>query len=485
MDELSKFWFSNPKLWFNCSKEDDELVKEKFTNLLLYNTNFKNYLGCIILYDQIARHIYRGNKNLIDYYHKLALKYSLITLTFIECYKPEIRCFILMPFRHTFRESDIKMCLKYINKWMKESNSNYYKRFYMASINSLIKINNDKSTLYNLKNLDYDNILDSNSTNIILPTLNIEKIKNSDIYKEFSKNIICKDKIILSISGGVDSMVCSVLLYIYCLDKNIKKYAVCINYNNRKDQYIEIDMIAKWLSYLDYEFHVRNINELQRETCIDRDFYEKTSRKIRFDMYKKLDNNPYVIIGHNRDDSIENIFSNIIKRNNYDNLLGMSYNSCEQDINILRPLLDVFKKDIYEFANLHQIPFVYDSTPNWSERGKMRDVLIPQINNFNNKILDGLLEMSINFSEIYKVYKKCLPNIIYEDNKCIIEDKEIYFFDYWKNIFTQICKHYNQKNIKNKSIQYFIDNAKFSKRITLSKIFIAKKENKNIIVYLI
>jgi tRNA(Ile)-lysidine synthetase-like protein len=484
MNELCSFWFSNPKFWFNSTTENDDFIKSKYSDLIINNTNFNNIVGCIILYDQIARHIYRNNNNLIQYYHKQALKYSLIILPFINCYKPEVRCFILMPIRHTFKINDIKICLNYVKNWMKESNHNIYKRFYFASINALIKINNEKYDLYKIINYNYDKILDIKSTKNILPQFNIDEIKTTNIYQEFSKHVIFNDTIILSISGGVDSMVCSVLLYIFCLEKNIKKYALSINYNNRDDQYIEIDMIAKWLYNLDFELHIRNINEINRDTCIDRDFYEKTTRKIRFDMYKKITNNPYVILGHNKDDSIENIFSNIIKKNNYHNLLGMSYNSKEQDVNIIRPLLDIYKKDIYNFAYKYKIPFVYDSTPKWSQRGMMRDLLIPQINKFDNKILDGLIELSKNFNEIYKVYEKCLPNIIYQKNKCIVEDKEIYFFDYWKNIFTQISKFYNQQNIKNKSIQYFINNVKFEKKITLNKIFIAKKEKNNIIFFI-
>jgi tRNA(Ile)-lysidine synthetase-like protein len=334
------------------------------------------------------------------------------------------------------------------------------------------------NTLYEFKNIDYKKILDDNSIKQI-ENINIEKVKESNLFKEFSKHIICPDSIIVSISGGVDSMVVSTLLYVYCLEKNIKKYAVCIDYNNR-DQTLEIEMVGQWLKNLDYEYHVKKIPDITRANCFDRDLYEKITKKIRFDMYKQFSN--YVILGHNRDDSIENIFSNIIKRN-YNNLLGMTFHTEEYNINILRPLLDITKEEIYNFAKEFKVPYTYDSTPKWSERGKMRDHLIPQVTNFNSKIIDGLVDMSKNFSEIYKIYNTIQPNIVYEEKKCIIEDKEIYFFDYWKNIFIQVCKYYNLTNIKNKSIQYFIENINFGNKITLNKCLTVIKKDNNIILY--
>jgi tRNA(Ile)-lysidine synthase TilS/MesJ len=262
---------------------------------------------------------------------------------------------------------------------------------------------------------------------------------------------------------------------------------VTINYHNRIEQDLEVKMVNKWLQLLNIEHHVKVITEIVRPRDKNRDFYEKVTKNIRFNTYKKVQG--IVILGHNRDDTLENIFSNIKKNKSYDNLLGMSIYSVEKEVELLRPLLNISKKDIIDFAIKYKIPFVYDSTPKWSERGKMRDILIPQIKEFDKSILDGLIELSNNFKEIYKFYNNYVLKIpiVYNIDSCSVNMQNIYFFDYWKNVLSLICNHYNCKMIKNKSIMNLINNISENKkgnRITLSKNIICQQSN-NIITFYI
>ena len=60
------------------------------------------------------------------------------------------------------------------------------------------------------------------------------------------------------------------------------------------------------------------------------------------------------------------------------------------------------------------------------------------------------------------------------------------FFEYYKKIFTIICKKYNVKFIKNKAIEYLIEclEKNLENKITLSKHLIAKKIENNIIIFI-
>ena len=433
--ELLKFWFNDHrKYWFGCPSHIDDLIKDKFLNILL-NEKFRkpdseylkykhqHILAKIILCDQISRHIYRDSLSEIKEYDNIALNIIKCTniLYFIDEFLPEERCFLLLPLRHTFRESSLKICLEYVIKWRKIKDYPIYKRFYHATLKAYSKLLTnkdllykpekiyskdeiinvlDKSSIYNIQNLSINNINKSDNDNLLYKTFSI------NIPKEYTGNLT------VSVSGGVDSMVCLFLLKKFVLNNSgINPIAVSINYKNRDEQDIEIYLVNLVCNILEIPHYVREINEIQRSRDGDRELYEEHTREIRFNTYLKI-NGP-IILGHNLDDTLENIFSNIKKQKNYDNLFGMSIHSKERKVDIWRPLLSISKEDIILFAQENNIPFIYDSTPEWSERGLLRDKLIPYINKFDSNILSGLYTLCDNFKEIYKIYEKSLPDIVY------------------------------------------------------------------------
>lgn len=505
-EELLRFWFNdNKKYWFGCPPHIDILIKKKFLNVLLYEKCTNNYLkydnqqilAKIILCDQISRHIYRDFPSEIKIYDEIVLNIIKNTniLSFIDDFLPEERCFILLPLRHTFNEELLKICLDYVIKWRKIKDYPIYKRFYQATLKAYSKILTNKDLLYKAEKIynesEIINILDKMSNFDIqnLSISNLNKLDNNNIlYKTFSTNIhkeYCGN-LTVSVSGGVDSMVCLFLLKKFALNNSgINPIAVSINYKNRTDQSIEMYLVNLVCNILEIPHYVREINEIQRSRDGDREYYEEHTREIRFSTYLKM-NGP-IILGHNLDDTLENIFSNIKKQRNYDNLFGMSIHSTERKVDIWRPLLSISKKSIILFAQENHIPFIYDSTPEWSERGLLRDKLIPFLNNFDSNILPGLYILCDNFKEIYKIYEKSLPNIIYYDTYCIIDNKAaILFFDYWKKILTNVMNYYHFSHIKNKSIKHMIERLieKSNKRITLSKNSIMQLIDETVCIYI-
>jgi tRNA(Ile)-lysidine synthetase-like protein len=440
MEELVNYWFNNPQIWFGCGPEVDEYITEKYLYLFEHSelTTTATALQKIILYDQIARHIYRNQKDKINYHHTMALKIAE-NITDYSGYSPEERCFLLLPMRHTFELNYLERTLELLKEFRKESDAPIYRRFYRATIQAIGRIKNGFDTIYKPNPREfYQKILDPRS-----PKMPKEK---PTLMPSFDFNLTNKE-VIVSISGGVDSMVSLYLAH----KMGAKVTAVTINYKNRPEQDLEIEMVNEFCNLLGIPHHVREITEINRNRSEDRDIYEDTTREIRFGMYKKFPPLP-VILGHNLDDSIENIFSNIKKQINYHNLFGMSEVSEEMGVTILRPLLKVAKKDIVKFAIDAGIPFTYDSTPDWSERGKMRDILVPFLNSFNDQIIPGLVNLAENFKQIHQVYNATIPKVEKDGNEIRFQSSEIFFFDYWKNILYQ-CK---LGPISNKSIRNVI-----------------------------
>ena len=205
-------------------------------------------------------------------------------------------------------------------------------------------------------------------------------------------------RLCVSLSGGVDSMV--LLHMTSALNKiqyNCVLTAVHINYNNRPTCAEEVAFVQTYCDKLGVSLQVRHITEMTRSRDANRSAYEELTRQIRFSEYMKQ--GCPVMLGHNYDDTIENIVSNIASCRNYHNLAGMSLTSTERNVTILRPLLNMKKTDIYEYAGAHDIAHLEDSTPKWSRRGKLRDHLIPALELCEPNFVKGLTKIAADLAE--------------------------------------------------------------------------------------
>lgn len=476
MEEFSNFWFEpkNQHYWFNCSKKEDKVIYQKFNHIIITNHDISNLnqdtlFNMLLVYDQLYRHIARHlSLQYPQWIQEKAITISqyLLNMKYDLQLSPPRRCFLLMPLRHSFRLPLLNLVHnKLIYYRLYEPNNAFYRRFYYATIKSIANIITPM-VQPSIKVEFFNPFILCQTSKYISDHISNKIPKNWSDY--FIKLIPKREKLIISLSGGVDSMVCSYI----AKELGYDTIAIMINYNNREESVEEQQFVEWWCSQLDIPIYVRKIDEISRnrDNTDDRHFYEEITKKIRFDMYSRFPDRK-VILGHNYDDTLENIFTNIRKQRSLDNLLGMTKISVISNVTIYRPLLEVPKKEIYQFASNNNIPYLFDSTPNWSDRGKMRDELIPFISKFDAGILTGLVALSKNYQELYQiideqVIRKTIittqPNgnieIKYNGNKSFI---------FWKKIFQKI-----QISISNKSINNLIEqivHGKLPKRINLGK----------------
>lgn len=488
--EIQQFWFSPymRKHWFGCPPEVDNLIRLKFADV-----KCSNFLDTIIYYDQMSRHIYRGNTNKIAENDTIALNALITNLDNLSSLNPEQRCFAIMPWRHTFKPELLYRCLQMVDTWNQEQSHPYYKRFAQATLKALSKHNTLRFGHWTIRDPNFfASILDARSASvpimkpIILPN---ESLMNGGIATWETKvsNAFsnCQGKVVVSVSGGVDSMVCLFIANAVFGNKNVK--CVSIDYANRVEQSLEIQMVNHVCGILEIEHYVRVIDEVKRPngSCsgiIDREFYETFTRDIRFKAYSDVaTNGEPIILGHNQDDTLENIFSNLKKHKNYDNLFGMEEMSEERGVQIWRPLINVPKSEILAFALANNIPFTYDSTPAWSERGQLRDTVMPAIKNY----IPGLLELVNNVKSLYQQQNAmCISNLHFHNDTAFIKDP-VYTLEYFQNTFKQIAQHYKVPYPKNKSLKHLIDQLSKgnTSRLTVSVHIVSQKTTHGLIAY--
>ena len=467
-------WFNNRRrYWFNQNDENDKYLIENYGDLIdnyYYHHNKikkdKNEIIGILIYDQLTRHYYRKgyNRHIITFFNRRALEIAEKNNNndFISKLNNDEWMFYMLVYRHTNIRENLLYVMKEI--WRKMPlipSKNFIRATYeRANFKEVLdKYDNDNN---DNNQISFDkSILENNSSLYIIKNkqLNIGKFENIE-----------DDIIIVSLSGGVDSIVCLYNIH-YLYSKSKRIVAIHINYNNRKETGEEVKYLRCVCNILNVVLYVRKIDEINRNLCMIndlRDVYENYTKKVRYNSYKFFKENPTVILGHNKDDCFENILTNIAYNNKYENLKGIEYKTVIDNITFIRPLIDVSKSDIYKFANIHNLPYLRNSTPKWCQRGKIRYEILPVLEKWDMRIIDGLF----NLSDILKNYNELLNITIdnFKENDMGNINKLNLSKLYWKYGIFKIYKIF----ISNKSLKSLIERLEIWKN-KYNKIDINKK----------
>jgi tRNA(Ile)-lysidine synthetase-like protein len=279
--------------------------------------------------------------------------------------------------------------------------------------------------------------------------------------------------IIISLSGGVDSMVCSYVLWkmTHASALGLRLRAVHINYMNRPETLREEQFVVNWCNELGIECHVRRIDEINRSACRKhglRDAYEAYTKRVRFAAYDHVQkmggtDNCAVVLGHNRDDGFENIVTNIKAGIKHNNLRGMGF-SCQVDgVVLLRPLHDVNKDDIYAFARLHGIPYLKDTTVSWCSRSTVRTTVAPCIKSFG--AYDGFFALADSCQDMARIVSALADNVV-----AILTETQKIQVPTGHPLLTslvfsrQVFYKYGGRHVSLKSLSYYLDRIRVFKR---------------------
>ncbi len=386
LNGIVPFWAANKDVWFSHKPIEEWNMIE--TN---YNDTKENNMSLLLHYDQIYRHpcskIKDSNK---QYAYRFATHIALKMIhngQYGEAEEWE-KVFILLTLRHNKSQLLKEFMLIKLMQLAEDMPSPLLLRFLNASIWDIHSFKHAKGYVAETS----DSSIEYNKS-ILAPAINLEGYSIDDdysrIYNAIYETIKDYDKVAVSISGGVDSMVCAAITSNICAEYKKEMVLLHINYNNRDTCDDECAMLREISRQWNHPLYIRKITEIKRIRNSNlRTLYEDITRRIRFSFYSWF--NCPVILGHNLDDCYENVFTNLSKQIHHENLFGMKRESVEQGVTVLRPLLKIEKKNIIQFADHSGIPHLYDSTPTWSRRGQMRDILIPGIVGFDAKILSGL-----------------------------------------------------------------------------------------------
>ena len=334
------------------------------------------------------------------------------------------------------------------------------------------------------------------------PNFYLTKLKDPQVqslYKVFSNYLdslkICSQKIMIGVSGGADSLCLLFFSKCYALKNNTKLYPVIIDHKLRKESTNE----AKNLKFkLEKNFKINCKILSKRISKIDHNI-QSYARYLRYDLFLKECNKHkinYLLLGHHKDDLIENFFIRFLRGSGLKGLVSFNKNVIIYNgINVIRPFLSTSKKDLLEINKKTFGFFIDDPTNNDDKflRSRIRKLLI-NLDKEGLKFNKFYLTLK-NLSKSDQVIEFYVDKNILENSKYFEKDKKIIlnqsFFNNPEEIILrsimQVIKRISwKKNYpRGKKVNSLIDSIKFSNKnvkLTLSGCIIEKIQD-SVIIY--
>lgn len=202
------------------------------------------------------------------------------------------------------------------------------------------------------------------------------------------------DRLILGVSGGVDSMVLLHILTTCGFRPHVAHFNHHIRPNAESDaDFVRIAAERYGLAFDLGSEDVPALAEKKGETI------EEAARNCRyrflFDVAEKLDA-AAVIVAHQADDQVETILMNLLRGSGLNGLAGMrprAISAYHPDIPLVRPLLDCWREEILRYCQAEKLKYVEDESNQDAayRRNRIRLELIPTLEEYNPKVKQQLL----------------------------------------------------------------------------------------------
>ena len=189
-----------------------------------------------------------------------------------------------------------------------------------------------------LKNLSVKNKIPK----VLKNKLNNNKI--GKIYKKFAKSLSVNEDLIVSVSGGPDSLALAFLSKIYSIKKKIKVKYYIIDHKLRAESSKEAKYIKKILN----KFYI-NAEILSWQGKKPKNNIQSLARAKRFELLLSKAQKfriKHILLGHHQGDLLENFFIRILRGSGLKGLISLGEKTTLNDVSILRPLINQKKEDL-------------------------------------------------------------------------------------------------------------------------------------------
>ena len=223
-------------------------------------------------------------------------------------------------------------------------------------------------------------------------------------------------KLLLAVSGGVDSMVLLDLFYKLRFD-------ICVvhcNFQLRGKESDADEMLVRETCqdrFIPYFIESFDTLEFAKENKLS---IQLAARKLRYDWFQEIISLgfDYVLTAHHLDDNVETFLINFTRGTGLEGLTGIP----AQNGNIIRPLLPFSREEIENYALENKIQWREDSS-NASDkyfRNKLRHNIVPTLKELNTGFLDSFQKTLHHLQQAESLVNDA-SKLVYEK---VVEQKE-------------------------------------------------------------
>ena len=220
-----------------------------------------------------------------------------------------------------------------------------------------------------------------------------------------------KSKILLAISGGIDS-VCLADLLIRS-GYNVE-FAHC-NFKLREEESDQDEIFVSDLANK-YKIPFHHISfDTNHYALSNKRSIQMAARELRYEWFEKVRREisaDYIAIAHNQNDNIETFFINLINGTGIKGLRAIQ----NKNNFIVRPLMFANRNQIEEYVNLRSLNFREDSSNKSKkyQRNKVRHELIPLLKQINPSIENTIADEIEIIKNTYSIFKEQAERVVKE-----------------------------------------------------------------------
>ena len=258
------------------------------------------------------------------------------------------------------------------------------------------------------------------------------------------QSIDFKKKIYIAFSGGIDSSVLVDILGKNASKLNLNITVIHVNHNISSNSLIWMKHCKEFCSKLGLNFISEEVNIISSGGGI-----ESAARKARYKIFSKyLNNEEQILTAHHMNDVTETIFLRLLRGTGIDGLSGLKKSRKLGKGLLIRPFLEVSKKEIEEYAKENDINYIFDETnkDNEYDRNFLRNEIFPKLDARWNDFSSRVFKMSKITNERNNNFFELLNNNYGYLINNVIKIKDL------KNLNIDITKEIIRTSIRNENI---------------------------------